>query len=301
MNIHQVKIFYMAAQTLSITNTAKKLRLSQPSVSIQIKDLEDSLNVRLFDRINRKISLTDAGKVFYDYSGKLLGLIDEINGVMSEFSGGDAGKIMIGAPNTIGNYVLPHYLGEFKDLYPKAELSLAIRNRQETIEQCLAGELDFAFIQEFPQGHSDLESLLFMRDELVCICSPKHRWAKRQEISIDEVKSENEPVILREEGSGTRDIFEGWAAKCGFDINVAMEFNNPEGIKHAVMANLGLALVSKNVIKTELEDKRLVALTVTGLNTIRDIYLVHNRKRRFMPLMEKFQEFLLLKREVDKP
>ena len=109
------------------------------------------------------------------------------------------------------------------------------------------------------------------------------------------------PVILREEGSGTRDIFEGWDAKCGFDINVAMELNNPEGIKHAVMANLGLALVSKNVIKTELEDKRLVALTVTGLNTIRDIYLVHNRKRRFMPLMEKFQEFLLLKREVDKP
>jgi len=299
MNIHQVKIFYMAAQTLSITNTAKKLRLSQPSVSIQIKDLEDSLNVRLFDRINRKISLTDAGKVFYDYSGKLLGLIDEINGVMSEFSGGDAGRIMIGAPNTIGNYVLPHYLGEFKDLYPKAELSLAIRNRQETIEQCLAGELDFAFIQGLPQGHPDLNSTLFMRDELVGICSPKHRWAKRGGISIDEIKSENEPVILREEGSGTRDIFEAWSTKCGFEINVAMELNNPEGIKHAVMANLGLALVSENVVRNEIEDKRLVALTVSGLKTTREFYLVHNKKRRFMPLMEKFHEFLLQKREVE--
>jgi DNA-binding transcriptional LysR family regulator len=92
MNIHQVHIFNIAAKTLSITKTAKKMRLSQPSVSIQIKDLEDSLNVKLFERINRKITLTDAGKVFYSYSEKLLNLIDEINAVMNEFSSGDGGR-----------------------------------------------------------------------------------------------------------------------------------------------------------------------------------------------------------------
>ncbi len=102
MNIHQVRIFYIAAQTLSITKTAKKLHLSQPSVSIQIKDLEDSLNVRLFDRISRKISLTDAGQVFYEYSGRIISLIEETKAVMSEFGTGDKGKIIIGAPNTIG-------------------------------------------------------------------------------------------------------------------------------------------------------------------------------------------------------
>ncbi len=298
MNIHQVKIFYMAAQTLSITNTAKKMRLSQPSVSIQIKDLEESLNVRLFDRINRKISLTDAGKVFYEYSEKLLGLIDEINGVMSEFSGGDAGKIVIGAPNTVGNYVLPRLLGEFKDLYPKGELALTIRNRQETLESCLAGELDFAFIQEKPKGYPDLKAELYMKDELVVICSAKHRWAQKESITLEELKDPSETWILREEGSGTRSILEEWGEKYGISPKVAMELSNPEGIKRAVEANLGIAVVSKNVIRMEVTDGVLIRLNIAGFNTERDFYLVHNQKRKRMPLMDKFYEFLLEKREV---
>ena len=146
MNIHQVHIFNIAAKTLSITKTAKKMRLSQPSVSIQIKDLEDSLNVKLFERINRKITLTDAGKVFYSYSEKLLNLIDEINAVMNEFSSGDVGKLILGTSNTVGIYVLPKYLGEFKEMFPKAEISLMIMNRQEALEQCISGELDFSFL-----------------------------------------------------------------------------------------------------------------------------------------------------------
>jgi len=150
MNIHQVHIFNIAAKTLSITKTAKKMRLSQPSVSIQIKDLEDSLNVKLFERINRKITLTDAGKVFYSYSEKLLNLIDEINAVMNEFSSGDVGKLILGTSNTVGIYVLPKYLGEFKEMFPKAEISLMIMNRQEALEQCISGELDFSFLQDPP-------------------------------------------------------------------------------------------------------------------------------------------------------
>ncbi len=297
MNIHQVKIFYMAAQTLSITNTAKKMRLSQPSVSIQIKDLEDSLNVRLFDRINRKISLTDAGKVFYEYSEKLLGLIDEINGVMSEFSGGDAGKVLIGAPNTIGNYVLPKFLGEFKDMYPKAELALNIRNRQETLEQCMAGELDFGFVQDDPSDNPDIESTLFMQDELVIVCSPKHELAAEKSVTVQALKDGNETFILREEGSGTRTLIEKWAEELDFNPKVAMELSNPEGIKRAVEANLGIAIMSKNIIGTEIKDHMLVELPIDGLDTHRSFYLIYNKKRRMMPLMDKFFEFIQGKKQ----
>jgi len=292
MNIHQIRIFHLAAQTLSITQPAKKLHLSQPSVSIQIKDLEDALNVRLFDRISRRIALPEAGKVFYDYADRILRLIDETQAVMSEFSSGDMGKIVIGAPNTIGVYILPRFLGEFKDVYPKVEIALLTLNRQEAIDQILSGEVDFAFIQE-PPRHADLESQFFMRDELVFICSPKHPWAKLDHLTPSLIKHELAPMIVREEGSGTRDIVDMMGKKFGVTPRVAMELSSTEGIKGAVEANLGLAVLSKNVVKREVMAHRLVSLSGAGMNCHRDFYIVRNKKRTFMSLLGKFYEFML--------
>ncbi len=295
MNIHQVHIFNIAARTLSITKTAKKMHLSQPSVSIQIKDLEDSLNVRLFDRINRKISLTDAGKTFFEYSERLLHLIDEINGVMNEFSSGDVGRLILGASSTVGIFVLPKFLGEFKELYPKAEIALNIQNRQEAVEQCVAGELDFAFMQD-PPKHPDLQAEYFMKDELVIVCSPKHRWAGMGHLTMKTLSSEPEAIILREEGSGTRGLIEYVLKRYGIERKVTMELSSSEGIKRAVEANLGVAVLSRNVIRNEIEQKSLIALPITDLNTKRDFFIVRNKKRKFLPLMMKFYEFILERR-----
>jgi len=295
MNIHQVHIFNIAAKTLSITKTAKKMHLSQPSVSIQIKDLEDSLNVRLFERINRRITLTDAGKVFFAYSEKLLNLIDEVNAVMNEFSSGDVGKLVLGTSSTVGVYVLPKYLGCFKEMFPKVEISLNILNRQEALEQCVSGEIDFAFLQD-PPKHPDLQIEFFMKDELVIVCSPRHRWADKEHLTIKMLTSEPEQIILREEGSGTRGLIEYVLKRYGIERNVTMELSSSEGIKRAVEANLGVAVLSKNVIKTELMNKTLIALDIRDLNTKREFYIVHNKKRKFMPMMEKFYEFILEKR-----
>lgn len=295
MNIHQVHIFNIAARTLSITKTAKKMHLSQPSVSIQIKDLEDSLNVRLFDRINRKISLTDAGKTFFEYSERLLRLIDEINGVMNEFSSGDVGRLILGASSTVGIYVLPEFLGEFKELYPKAEIALNIQNRQEAVEQCVAGELDFAFMQD-PPKHPDLQTEFFMKDELVIVCSPKHRWANLGHLTMKTLSSEPEAIILREEGSGTRGLIEYVLKRYGIERKVTMELSSSEGIKRAVEANLGVAVLSMNVIRNEIEKKSLIALPISDLNTKRDFFIVRNKKRKFLPLMMKFYEFILDRR-----
>jgi len=296
MNIHQVHIFNIAAKTLSITKTAKKMHLSQPSVSIQIKDLEDALNVRLFDRINRKITLTDAGKVFFEYSERLLGLIDEINAVMTEFGSGDVGRIVLGASSTVGVYVLPKFLGEFKELFPKAEISLHIQNRQEAVEQCIEGELDFAFMQE-PPKHPDLQAEFFMKDELVIVCSPRHRWAHRDHLTMKTLSSGPEPIILREEGSGTRGLIEYVLKRYGIEKKVTMELSSSEGIKRAVEANLGVAVLSRNVILNELKNKTLLALPIRDLNTVRDFYVVRTRKRKSTPLMMKFFDFILERRK----
>ncbi|MEA2102878.1 MAG: LysR family transcriptional regulator [Thermodesulfobacteriota bacterium] len=297
MNIHQVRIFYTAAQVMSITKTAKKMHLSQPSVSIQIKDLEESLGVKLFDRINRKISLTDAGKVFYSYAQRILNLIDETNIVMKDFGSGDVGSLAIGASNTIANYILPRYLGEFKENNPRVDISLSILNRQDAIEQCLGGDIDVAFVQEV-RDHPDLRSELCMLDELVVVCSPRHRWASMGPLSISTLNSEAEPIIMREEGSGTRDLIEYAAEMIGAQLNIAMEMGNTEGIKRAVEANLGIAIISKNVIKREIKYKKLVSLEIRDLDTRRRFYIVCSSKRRPMPYVKRFYDFIVEKRQL---
>jgi DNA-binding transcriptional LysR family regulator len=294
MNIHQVKIFNAVAQTLSVTQAAKKIHLSQPSVSIQIKDLEDALHVRLFDRINRKMSLTDAGKVFYEYSERLLNLIDEIDAVMNEFSSGDVGRLVFGASSTVGIYVLPRFLGEFKELYPKAEIALHIQNRQEAVELCLAGELDFAFMQT-PPKNTDLLSEFFMKDELVIVCSSAHRWAKRDHLTLDQLISEPENIIMREKGSGTRYLIENVLKRYRIKSKIIMEMSSSEGIKRAVEANLGIAVLSRNIVANETRNNSLVELSIKDLDTSRDFYIVRNKKRTNSQLMEIFHDFIMEK------
>lgn len=296
MNIHQIKIFNIVAQTLSITKTAQKIHLSQPSVSIQIKDLEDSINVRLFERTNRKLSLTDAGKVFFDYSQKILNIIGEANQEMANFSKGDSGRIVIGASSTVGIYVLPSYLGEFKQQYPKAEIILLIQNRKEALEQCISGEIEFAFMQS-PPNNPDLRSEFFMKDELVIVCSTTHRWAQRDHLTLEMLMAESENMIMREDGSGTRYLIENVLKRYNIRNKVIMEMSSSEGIKRAVEANLGVAVLSKNIIANEVRNKSLVALSIKDLDTTRDFYIVRNKKRNNIQLMKKFQEFILEKRK----
>jgi DNA-binding transcriptional LysR family regulator len=133
------------------------------------------------------------------------------------------------------------------------------------------------------------------------VCSPKHQWASRDHLTIKTLISEPEPIILREEGSGTRGLIEYVLKRFGIERNVTMEMSSSEGIKRAVEANLGVAVLSKNVVKSEVKNKSLVALGIKDLNTKRDFYIVYNKKRKFMPLMEKFYSFILKKRDQIDP
>lgn len=294
MNIHQVNIFNIAARTLSITKTAKQINLSQPSVSIQIKDLECSLNVKLFNRINKKISLTAAGETFLEYSDRLLTLIGEIHKVMADFGAGDVGRLALGASSTVGSYILPSYLGSFKELHPKADLCLSIQNRKEVLEQCLSGEIDIAFMQGLPKNQI-LQSEFFMKDELVIVCSPRHRWAGREYLTLKTLKLEPDKIIMREQGSGTRYLIEKVLEQHGIEFKIIMEMSSSEGIKRAIEANLGIGVLSKNIIINEIKNRSLVALPIKDLNTSRDFYIVRNKKQYHMQLIMKFFNFILEK------
>ncbi|MFY9398764.1 MAG: LysR substrate-binding domain-containing protein [Desulfomonilia bacterium] len=137
-----------------------------------------------------------------------------------------------------------------------------------------------------------------MHDDLVIVCSPKHPWSKKDYLTIKTLVSEPESIILREEGSGTRGLIEYVLKRFGIERKVIMEMSSSEGIKRAVEANLGIAVLSRNVIKTEVKNGTLVALNIRDLNTKRDFYLTYNKKRKFMPLMDKFHNFILEKRAL---
>ena len=135
-----------------------------------------------------------------------------------------------------------------------------------------------------------------MKDELVIVCSPKHRWAGMGDLTMKTLSSDPTSIILREEGSGTGGIIEYVIKRFGIERKVTMELNSSEGIKRAVEANLGVAVLSMNVVKNEVENKTLVALPIKDLNTKREFFIVRNKKRKFLPLMMKFYEFILDKR-----
>ncbi|MCD6571053.1 MAG: LysR family transcriptional regulator [Deltaproteobacteria bacterium] len=300
MNVHQIKIFYITAHTLSITEAAKQMHLTQPSISIQLKDLEEDLNVRLFDRINRRLYLTDAGKVFFKYAHNILNLMDEARAAMDKFRAGNIGRLVIGASNTVGLYILPQILRIFRDVFPKVEISLNILNRKEALEKCRANDLDFAFVQapvdlsacSTQAEQEDFEATFFTSDELVVICSPKHHLAKGRKFTTKLLREAGEPIILREEGSESRDLILSLAKELGLNLNVTMEVNTTEGIKKAVEEGLGIGIVSKNAINRELKDSTLVAIDIHDLVIKRDFYMVYNKKRKLSPLMKRFYDFI---------
>jgi DNA-binding transcriptional LysR family regulator len=294
MNIHQVKIFYVTAQTLSITKTAKQLNLTQPSISIQLKALEDDLNVKLFDRVKQRLFLTDAGKLFYKYAEEMLSLMDKASSVIDAFKAGSAGRLSIGASSTIGLYVLPQYIAEFRNKFPDAGFSISILNREEAMRKCLANQLDFAFVQS-QVLHRSLDSKFFFRDELIAVCSPGNPVCRETKLRFRSLEKGLGTLVLREEGSEIGDLVIDRLGKLGVKLDSMVDINTTEGIKKLIEANLGIGIVSKITVDKELKDGILVSLDIQGFALKRDFYIVFNKNRKFSPLMGNFYEFIASK------
>jgi DNA-binding transcriptional LysR family regulator len=292
VNLRQLELFTEVAETGIVSHAAKKLYMSQPAVSQTIADLEDSLGLKLFDRLKHKMQLTFAGEVLYQYSKKILSLVDEAESQMLDMANLKMGRLRLGASTTIGIYMLPHLLGEFKREYETIQSTCVIDNTSVIEEMLLTNQLDIGFVEGLVHS-TEIVIQKVMNDEIWLICSPQHRWAREGKLVIDPVEIAGEALILREQGSGTREVVEKKLKEHSVCYEVWHVLNNTEAIKRAVAADIGIAFISQRAVKEEIESGRLVNIKLKGLPISREFKLIWHKDKYRSPLLNAFIQFVI--------
>lgn len=290
LNLHQLATFQVVAKHCSFVRAAEELHFSQPAVSAQIRHLETSLGVKLFDQIGRRTHLTQAGEELYLYSQKIFSLIDETLDNMEALRSPHYGRLSVGADTTVGTYVIPGLLGTFHQIYPQVEISLEVLNRASLVEALASNRVDMAIMGKVPSD-MPVEIEPFAFNELVLVAAPTHRLANLEHVPIEELGREH--FLLREPGSGTRAALENAFQEAGVPLQISMQVGNNSAIKQGVAAGLGIALISRVALDMELETGRLVILKVEGFPIVRQWRLVHVKEKHLSATARAFKSFLI--------
>lgn len=256
----RLQVFHTVAKVMSFTKAAETLHMTQPAVTFQVKQLEDFFNTRLFDRTHNKITLTEAGKVVYDYADQILEHYEKMNSEVRELTGEVTGSLVIGASTTIAEYMLPSLLGAFKKQFEDVNIRLQVGNTDAIVSMVENNMIDLGLV-EAPVHNKNLEVDVCRLDEMQLICPLDHPLVKRDRVSIEEIRKY--PYISREEGSGSRSVIDNYIREQGLsysDLNVVMELGSPEAIKMAVESGVGLAIVSRTTLTKELRLNTLKAI-----------------------------------------
>jgi len=289
MTFRQLKVFESAARHLSYTRAAEELHLSQPGVSMQIKQLEDVTGLPLFEQIGKKMHLTAAGREVYAYSKSIGYMLDEVEVVWDELKGLQSGRLSISVATTASHFAT-RLLAAFSQRYEDVTISLDITNRASLREQLDANRPDLVIMGQPPEG-VEVDADAFMENPLVMIAPTGHALTGRKEIPLAEL--ENEHFVVREKGSGTRGAIERFFSEHDVKFHSDIEMTSNEAIKQAVEAGLGLGIVSIHTLELELETKRLQLLDVEDLPIQRHWYIVQRKGKRLSPAAQAFKTFVL--------
>lgn len=287
--LRQLKIFTTVAKLLSYTKAANELHLSQPAVSMQIKQLEGAVELPLFEHTGKQIQLTEAGKEMYQYVRTIFQTFEEMEEVLDAMKGLDTGHINIAVASTV-NYFAPRLLAAFSQKYPGIALSLDVTNRERLMGLLKNNEIDIV-LMGLPPEDIELVYEPFMENPLVVIAPPGHPLSKKKKIPAKRLAEE--VFIMREEGSGTRLAMERFFLEQSIPISTGMQMTRNEAIKQAVRAGMGLGVVSSHTIELEMETGRLVALDVVGFPLKRHWYMVYRKDKRLSPPALAFHDFVL--------
>lgn len=289
MNRNHLALFQAVARAGSISRGAEIMRVSQPAVSKQIAELEDSLGVRLLERQHRGCRLTEAGAILADYASRWRTVEHEAERAMAEYRGLKRGRLAVGASMTIGGYLLPAAIAEFHRRFPEIELQLEIANTPNIQQALLNGSIELG-LTEGPIENDELESTVFFQDELVAVAAPGHHLLKKKNVSARDLG--REPFIQREEGSGTRAVVERALRRKGLKIKPLLSLASPEAIKNMVAAGLGITIVSRLIVELELQTGSLRTIPVKDLTILRPLHLQRVQHRSQSPSAIKFLDVL---------
>ena len=286
----RLQVFHAVAKHLSFTKAAETLFMTQPAVTFQIKQLEEHLSTRLFDRAQGRISLTPAGQLAFEYAGRILALSAELDTRLKEMGGQAAGPLLIGASMTIGEYVLPQLIGKFKGRFPAVMPTLFVGNSEAVQERVAERTLDLGFI-EGDSHLSSLQSELCCEDELQVVCAPAHPLAK--EPFAPPAALTRHPYIGREPGSGTREVIDRYLQTAGVSpesMDRVVELGSPEALKGLVATGLGFAIMSRVIVAKELQLGQLVQVPLQP-RLLRNFSVVYPKERFHSKLVAGFLAF----------
>lgn len=289
ITIRQLKVFESAARHLSYTRAAEELHLSQPGVSMQIKQLEDMIGLPLFEQIGKKMHLTDTGREVYAYSQSIGHQLAELETVIDGLKGLEGGRLGISVATT-ASYFATRLLAAFSQHYHGVTISLDITNREALQRQLENNEPDLVIMGQPPEG-VDVEAEAFMENPLVIIAPVGHELCGRKKIPLTEMAGES--FVVRETGSGTRSAIARFFAEHNVAFQTGIEMSSNEAIKQAVEAGLGLGIVSIHTLELELETERLAILDVEDFPILRYWYILHRTGKRLSPAAQTFRRFVL--------
>jgi DNA-binding transcriptional LysR family regulator len=277
IDIQKIETFLSAAENLSLSEAAKQLHLSQPTVSHQIKVLEQELGITLFIRVNTGLKLTEAGRLMLPWARRLLHDTNDLKDMMTSLQSEIVGELRIACSTTAGKYILPQMAARFSQRYPGIKVRILACGPEHAALKLLDGEAHISVVSS-ENADACLEAQEFFRDQITLIVPSTHRWAKRNKIAPEEILEEK--IIMREETSGTRKMVLTELVKYDIsldDLNVFLELGNAEAIVRTVAAGYGISFVSSLASACPLERGNVVNIPVEGLTLQRKIFMVRKR------------------------
>lgn len=290
ISLKQLQIFTEVVKTQSYTRAAERIHMTQPAVSMQMKQLEDIVGLSLFERQGKKIVVTEMGHILREHASKVLKRYKRLQHTMKELQNVEQ-QIKISAATT-ANHFITHMMAEFSRLHPDITITLDITNRETLVSQLQSYDPDFVIMGE-PPSKLDLDSQQFMDNPLIVIASADHELNKNPTGVIPMHKIVEESFVVREEGSGTKAAIRRHFKNYGYNFVSSYEMSSNESIKHAVVAGLGLGIVALHTVRLELEAKKLVILKVENFPIKRYWNLVSRRGKNLSPAAIEFQQFII--------
>lgn len=284
LTLRQLEIFEKIATTGSVTRAGEELLLTQSAVSMALAQLEQVSANPLFERSGRRLLLNDSGRLLLKDAREILLAVKHVEQQLQGDSDHLVGELLVGGSTTIGNYLLPALLGAFAKQYPKTRVELRVGNTLQVAEWLEAGYLDIAFV-EGPCHSRGVVAVPWRDDELVVVTGPEHPWAGVERVTPEMLAMA--PWIMREKGSGTREIFEDAMEKAGISYAIALEFGHTEAIKNGVASGLGVSCLSRVAVHRELEHGLLVE-TKNPLKLRRSLTLLKRRESYCTALLAAF-------------
>jgi DNA-binding transcriptional LysR family regulator len=290
VTLRQLRVFASVARHMSYTRAAEELHLSQPAVSMQVKQLEENVGLPLFEQLGRGIQLTEAGQEIYQCSRAIQQQLENTDTALEQMKGTRRGRLRLAVAST-ANYFATRLIATFSERVEHLAVSLDVTNREGLLRDLENNETDLVIMGQPPE-ELDLIAEPFMDNPLVIIAAPDHPLTRRRG-RIPLVDLQGETFVVRETGSGTRIAMERFFADRGVRLKAGMEMRSNEAVQQAVQAGLGLGIVSIHTLELELKTGRLIVLDVESFPIMRQWYIVHRTGKRLSPVAQAFQSFVL--------